>query len=45
MTADNVSAFAPHLSRILVSTGVSRDEHRFDAELLRVFIARARGAA
>lgn len=45
MTADNVATFAPHLSHILVATGVSIDDHHFDYELLQVFIARARGAA
>lgn len=41
----NVATFAPYLSHILVATGVSHDEHNFDSELLRVFVARAREAA
>lgn len=42
LTPDNIAAFAPYVSHALVATGVSRDEHHFDAELLRVFVARSR---
>lgn len=41
LTPDNVASFAPYLSHALVATGVSRDAHHFDAELLRVFVSRA----
>lgn len=41
LTPDNIAHFAPYLSHALVATGVSRDEHHFDAELLQVFVARA----
>ena len=44
MDLKNVHLFAPHLSHILVATGVSLDEHRFDFERLSAFIARARMA-
>jgi predicted TIM-barrel enzyme len=44
MTPRNVAAFAPLLSHILVSTGVSRDGYHFDAELLSEFIANVRAA-
>ena len=42
MTPWNVAAFAPHLSHILVATGVAIDEHRLDEDKLRLFIANAR---
>lgn len=42
LTPDNIASFAPYLSHALVATGVSRDEHHFDPELLRVFVARSR---
>lgn len=45
LTPDNIADFAPLISHALVATGVSRDEHHFDPELLRVFIARARMGA
>lgn len=35
---DNVAPFVPLLSHILVSTGVSKDDHHFDAEKLTAFI-------
>lgn len=41
MDIENVAAFAPYLSHILVATGVSVDEHHFDFELLSAFVARA----
>lgn len=34
ITPDNVLTFAPYLSHILVATGVSKNEHDFDFELL-----------
>lgn len=45
MTPDNVAEFAPHVSNILVSTGVSRDEHHLDESRLRTFLAAVRGSA
>lgn len=42
MTAENIQRFAPYLSHVLVATGVSEDEHRFDYELLHQFIALAK---
>ncbi len=42
MTLENVEAFKPYLSHILVATGVSLDEHRLDAEKLAQFIKLAR---
>lgn len=44
MTPENVSEFAPHLSHILVSTGVSRDFHRLDEQRLSQLIAAVRAA-
>lgn len=44
MTPDNVAAFAPYLSHILVATGVSSDEHRFDFEAMVRFVANVRAA-
>jgi predicted TIM-barrel enzyme len=41
MTVDNVSEFAPYLTHILVSTGVSSDFHHLDKQLLTEFIKRA----
>lgn len=35
VTPDNVHLFAPHLSHILVATGVSKSFHEFDEGLLR----------
>lgn len=35
ITPENVGDFAPYLSHILVSTGISRDFHNFDADKLR----------
>ena len=45
MTLDNIEAFAPLLSHVLVATGVSRDEHHFDAQRLEAFIHLARAAS
>ncbi|MGE0331798.1 MAG: hypothetical protein AB7P37_14040 [Ramlibacter sp.] len=42
MTIDNVADFAPLVSDILVSTGVSRDEYTLNEGKLRAFVARAR---
>lgn len=38
MDCENVKQFAPYLSDILVATGVSVTEHRFDEEKLKAFI-------
>lgn len=38
MTVDNISEFIPYLSHILVATGVSIDEHRFNPKLLKEFV-------
>lgn len=44
MTPENIGEFAPLLSSVLVATGVSLDEHRFDYEkLFRFVIAAHRG--
>lgn len=45
MTLDNIAVFAPLLSHVLVATGVSRDEHHFDAQLLEGFIHMARAVS
>lgn len=42
MTPENVKAFAPWLSHILVSTGVSKDDYRFDEDKLAEFIQKVR---
>lgn len=42
MTVENVREFAPYLSHILVSTGISLDEHRFDPDRLRAFVNEVR---
>lgn len=39
MTPENVQDYAPHLSHILVSTGVSLDEHCIDPQRLKTLIA------
>lgn len=44
MNCNNIEAFAPHLSYVLVSTGVSHNEYEFDFELLYRFIRLARQA-
>lgn len=41
MTVDNVRDFAPYLTHILVSTGVSSDFHHLDKDVLTEFIKRA----
>lgn len=38
MTPENVWQFAPHLSDILVATGVSRDFHHFDPDKATAFV-------
>ncbi|CAH1691529.1 conserved hypothetical protein [Hyphomicrobiales bacterium] len=45
MTLENIATFAPLLSHALVATGVSRDEHHFDAQRLEAFIHMARAAS
>ena len=44
MTVENVSQFQPYLSHILVSTGVSQDDYRFDEDKLQHFIAQVKQA-
>jgi uncharacterized protein len=43
MTPENVHIYAPMVSHILVSTGVSKDEHTFDAAKLTRFVRTASG--
>lgn len=43
ITPDNAAAFAPHLTHILVATGVSSSFHEFDAQLLRDLVRTVRG--
>jgi predicted TIM-barrel enzyme len=38
MTLENIPEFIPYLSHILVATGVSVDEHRFNPVLLKEFV-------
>jgi len=38
MTPENVALFAPHLSHILVATGVSLDDYHFDKDKLTKFM-------
>ena len=42
ITPENVEAFAPYLSHILVSTGISYSEHHIDAAKLLMLIQNAR---
>lgn len=42
ITPHNVGLFAPYLSHILVSTGISRDEHHINPVLLKALINHAR---
>lgn len=42
MTPENVHAYAPYLSHILVATGVSLDEYRIDPSRLSALIANSR---
>lgn len=42
MDYNNILQFAPHLSHILVATGVSKSEYEFDYHLLRSFIGKVR---
>lgn len=42
MTPENVGAYAPHLSHILVATGIAQDEYRMDVDKLQRFIANAK---
>lgn len=45
MTLDNIEHFAPHLTHILVATGVSLDEHHFCENTLRAFIAKVKAVS
>lgn len=45
MAPENVAQFVPHLTHILVATGVSRDFHHFDFERLRAFVGAVRSAS
>lgn len=45
MTPENVSAYAPYLSHILVATGIGIDEYRMDADKLKLLIANSRTAS
>lgn len=38
MTPKNIEQFKDHISHVLVSTGISRDEYHFDEELIKLFI-------
>lgn len=40
MTAQNIDIFKPYLSHILVSTGISLDEHHFCPEKLKQFMSK-----
>lgn len=42
MTPENVALFAPHLSHILVATGIAIDEHKLDVTRLRQLIINSR---
>lgn len=42
MTVDNIDEFKGHLSHVLVSTGVSKDDYHFDPQELVKFIQRAK---
>ena len=44
MDVENVHLFAPHLSHILVASGVSLDTYHFDPERLAEFVRRAKSA-
>jgi predicted TIM-barrel enzyme len=44
MTPQNIGLFAPLLSHVLVSTGISMDEYRIDPDRFTTFLAAARGA-
>ncbi len=41
LTPENLHLFAPHLSHALVSTGISKSFHEFDAEKLQHFMRKA----
>lgn len=45
MTPWNVAEYAPFLSHIMVATGISVDEHRMDADKLRLMIANTRAVS
>jgi predicted TIM-barrel enzyme len=38
MSCENITAFSPHLSHALVSTGVSLDDYHFDVKVLTEFV-------
>jgi predicted TIM-barrel enzyme len=42
MTPENIHLFAPYVSHVLVSTGVSKDEYHLDDARLRAFVATVR---
>lgn len=44
MTPDNIESYAPFVSDVLVSTGVSQDTHRIDPDKFLVFREKARSA-
>lgn len=44
MTPENVGAYAPYLSHILVATGICIDEYRMDVDKLKRLIANSRQA-
>lgn len=45
MTPENIGHYAPYLSHVLVSTGVSVDDHRFDEIKLKSLVRTARDNA
>lgn len=45
MTPSNVGSYAPFVTDILVSTGISRDEHHIDVSLLKAFLAAVESAS
>jgi len=45
MTLENIEDFAPFLTHVLVSTGLSLDEYRLDGKKLAAFIDKAKSAA
>jgi predicted TIM-barrel enzyme len=42
MTVENVREYIPYVSHILVSTGISQDEHRWDQARMRAFVNEVR---
>lgn len=43
MTPENIAKYAPYVSHVLVSTGISKDEYLIDEEKLQALIAAAKG--